>query len=118
MNMWTKRTGKHCYQHKYESGFPTLAAAQAFCLEQGPTECSGVYDTNCDGKDGFYACKIAAFKHSSAGSCVYTPPKGTTSSLMATTKTTPKARYTLLKRKAVCAQGTRLGTYPDSVKKC
>ena len=72
---WTKITRKHCANTKHGTSFSTLTAAQAFCLRQGPSACSGVYDGSCDGKGSFYACKVGAFDSSSIGSCIYTAPK-------------------------------------------
>ena len=72
---WTKRTSKHCANTKHGSAFSTLTAAQDFCLQQGPSACSGVYDDGCDGKGSFYACKVGAFDSSSIGSCIYTAAK-------------------------------------------
>ena len=72
---WTKRTSKHCANTKHGSAFSTLTAAQDFCVQQGPSTCSGVYDDGCDGKGSFYACKVGAFDSSSIGSCIYTAAK-------------------------------------------
>ena len=73
---WTKRTSKHCANTKHGSAFSTLTAAQDFCLQQGPSACSGVYDDGCDGKGSFFACKLfGAFDSSSIGSCIYTAAK-------------------------------------------
>ena len=69
---WTKIRSKHCANTKHVSSFSTLTAAQAFCLQQGPSACSGVYDDSCDGKGSFYACKAGNFDTSSIGSCIYT----------------------------------------------
>ena len=69
---WTKATSKHCANTKHGSAFSTLTAAQDFCLQQGPSACSGVYDDGCDGKGSFYACKAGNFDTSSIGSCIYT----------------------------------------------
>ena len=68
---WTKIKRKHCADTKHDTSFSTLAAAQAFCLKQGPGACSGLYDDSCDSKGSFYACKVGDFKASSLGSCIY-----------------------------------------------
>ena len=68
---WTKITRKHCANTMYGSSFSTLTAAQVFCLQQGPSICSGVYDDRCDSQSSFYACKVGGFDSSSIGSCIY-----------------------------------------------
>ena len=69
---WTKITRKHCANTQLGTSFSTLTAAQAFCLQQGPSACSGVYDDSCDGKGGFFACRVGGYSPSSLGSCIYT----------------------------------------------
>merc|ERR1712151_806822 len=62
---------RHCVNTNHDTSFSTLADAQAFCLQLGPSACSGVYDSHCDGGGSFYACKLGAFYFSSKGSCIY-----------------------------------------------
>merc|ERR1712176_1043574 len=106
--MGTKATNKHCANTKHGSAFSTLTAAQAFCLQQGPSACSGVYDDGCDGKGSFYACKVGVFDSSSIGSCIYTAAKngvmttprtilmkGTTATTTLTTTATTTSATTL-----------------------
>ena len=69
---WTVISHKRCANTKHGGSFSTLTAAQAFCLKQGSSACSGVYDDHCDGKGSFLACKLGGFASSSMGSCVYT----------------------------------------------
>ena len=69
---WTKRKRKRCANTEHGGSFSTLTAAQAFCLKQGSSACSGVYDDHCDGKGSFLACKLGGFASSSMGSCIYT----------------------------------------------
>ena len=68
--VWGKITRKHCVD-TIGSAFSTLTAAKAFCLKQGPSACSGVYDDSCDGKGSFYACRVGDFAPSNIGSCIY-----------------------------------------------
>ena len=72
VGVWSKITSKHCSNTRDDRSFSTLAAAKAFCLQQGPSICSGVYDDRCDGKGSFLACKLGGFASSSMGSCIYT----------------------------------------------
>ena len=76
VGVWSKITSKHCGNTRDDRSFSTLAAAKAFCLKQGPSACSGVYDDSCDGKGNFYACKVGTFQSSFMGSCIYTAAKG------------------------------------------
>ena len=76
VGVWSKITSKHCGNTRDDRSFSTLAAAKAFCLKQGPSACSGVYDYSCDGKGNFYACKVGTFQSSPRGSCIYTAAKG------------------------------------------
>ena len=69
---WTVIPHKRCANTKHGGSFSTLTAAQAFCLKQGSSACSGVYDDHCDGKGSFLACKPGGFASSSMGSCIYT----------------------------------------------
>ena len=69
---WTVISHKRCANTKHGGSFSTLTAAQAFCLKQGSSACSGVYDDHCDGKGSFLACKPGDFASSSMGSCIYT----------------------------------------------
>ena len=69
---WTVISHKRCANTKHGGSFSTLTAAQAFCLKQGSSACSGVYDDHCDGKGSFLACKLGGFASSSMGSCIYT----------------------------------------------
>ena len=74
--VWRKITSTHCFFTQYDIEFSRLAAAQAFCLQQGPSACSGVYDHGCDGKGSFRACKVGTFHRSPSGSCIYIAPTG------------------------------------------
>ena len=76
VGVWSKMTSKHCGNTRDDRSFSTLAAAKAFCLKQGPSACSGVYDESCDGKGNFYACKVGTVQSSPRGSCIYTAAKG------------------------------------------
>ena len=71
VGVWSKITSKHCGNTRDDRSFSTLAAAKAFCLKQGPSACSGVYDDRCDSQSSFYACKVGGFDSSSLGSCIY-----------------------------------------------
>merc|ERR1712176_1011171 len=94
VGVWSKITSKHCGNTMYDRSFPTLAAAKAFCLKQGPSACSGVYDYSCDGKGNFYACKVGTFQSSPTGSCIYTEAKGPS-----TPRIPPTGTWTKITRK-------------------
>merc|ERR1711920_588828 len=67
---WIKHSKVHCSGQSLKS-FSTAAAAMNYCVQQGPSKCSGVYDERCDNKGSFLACNMKALKTSSAGSCVH-----------------------------------------------
>merc|ERR1712176_866493 len=94
VGVWSKITSKHCGNTMYDRSFPTLAAAKAFCLKQGPSACSGVYDVSCDDKGNFYACKVGTFQSSVMGSCIYTEAKGPSP-----TRSPPTGTWTKITRK-------------------
>merc|ERR1712176_1377167 len=73
---WIKATKQHCSGSTHGTTFSSLSEAEKFCLQQGPTRCSGVYDSSCDGKGSYYACLVKPFSSSSMGSCVYKIPPG------------------------------------------
>merc|ERR1712151_505841 len=84
---WAKNTKKHCFSSKHPTKYATLAKEQEACVKLG-SQCSGVYDNGCDNKDEFYTCTTAKWAVSSS-SCIYTPPKATTTKKPTTTTKKP-----------------------------
>jgi len=73
---WAKNAKKHCVNNKHSGSYTSLFKAQEACVKLG-SKCSGVYDPSCDGKDVYYTCTTAKWATSSS-SCIYSAPKGAT----------------------------------------
>ena len=69
----TKQSRKHCNGNTVGSTYSSLSAAEAACLTN--SQCTGVYDDNCDNRGSFYQCNSAALQ-TSTSSCVYTKSNG------------------------------------------
>lgn len=59
---------KHCRKSKYGS-YSNLLTAKVSCFED--SQCLGVYDYDCDGKDNYGLCPISNVTEYSEKSCVY-----------------------------------------------
>ena len=68
---WIRVAGKHCSHARHPRAYSSLKQAQLACMLH--ESCSGVYDTNCDGKGSLFLCRLGVALATSAKSCVYRP---------------------------------------------
>lgn len=76
-NTYNEVASKHCALNKIDTAYGSLQSAMAAC--DSNSVCTGVYDSGCDGSDGYYMCDVAAANYmtSSGGSCVHEKQLGT-----------------------------------------